>query len=36
MHAIRFLGVHDDRSDARDARVVIQRHEQILDYLGLE
>ncbi len=36
MHAIRFRGVHDDRSDAVDAPIVIDRHEQVLEVLGLE
>ena len=36
MHAARFRGVHDDASDFRDARIVIDRHEQLLDVLGLE
>ena len=35
MHAVRFRGVHDDRSDSREARVVIDRHEEILDLLDL-
>ncbi len=35
MHAVRFRGVHDDRSDVRDAPVVIDRHEELLDVLGL-
>src|SRR5687768_7981313 len=35
MHAVRFRGVHDDHSDAREARVVIDRHEEILDLLEL-
>ncbi len=36
MRAVRFRGVHDDRSDAREARVVIDRHEELLELLGLE
>ena len=35
MHAIRFRGVHDDRSDTTDAHIVIDRHEELLDILGL-
>ena len=35
MHAVRFRGVHDDRSDSREARVVIDRHDEILDLLDL-
>lgn len=36
MHAIRFRGVHDDRSDTVDARAVIDRHEELLVILGLD
>ena len=35
MHAARFRAVHDDQSDARDARIVLDSHEQLLDVLGL-
>ena len=35
MHAVRFRGVHDDLSDARDAEVVIDRHDQIFEVVGL-
>ncbi|MDQ4143110.1 MAG: HAD family hydrolase [Actinomycetota bacterium] len=35
MHAIRFRGVHDDRSDATDAHIVIDRHEELLEIIGL-
>ncbi|HET7482522.1 MAG TPA: HAD family hydrolase [Actinomycetota bacterium] len=35
MHAIRFRGVHDDQSDVPDARVVIDRHQDLLEILGL-
>jgi putative hydrolase of the HAD superfamily len=35
MHAARFRGVHDDRSDAPEAEIVIDRHEQILEVVGL-
>ncbi|MBA3430929.1 MAG: HAD family hydrolase [Actinobacteria bacterium] len=34
MHAARFRGVHDDRTDASDAQTVIDRHEQILEVVG--
>lgn len=36
MHAIRFRGVHDDRSDIRDADIVIDEHDQLLAIIGLE
>lgn len=36
MHAVRFRGVHDDRSHATEAETVIDRHEQILEVLGLD
>ncbi len=35
MHAVRFRGVHNDKTDATEAETVIDRHEQILDVLGL-
>lgn len=35
MHAIRFRGVHDDKSDAPEAETVIDRHEQLLEVIGL-
>jgi FMN phosphatase YigB (HAD superfamily) len=35
MHAARFRGVHDDRSDASEAKMVFDRHEQILDVIGI-
>ncbi len=35
MHAVRFRGVHDDRTDAPEAGNVIDRHEQLLEILGL-
>jgi hypothetical protein len=35
MHAIRYRGVHDDRSDIPDARIVIDRHQELLEILGL-
>jgi FMN phosphatase YigB (HAD superfamily) len=36
MHAARFRGVHDDQSDAPEAKIVLDRHLQLLDFLGLE
>jgi putative hydrolase of the HAD superfamily len=35
MHAVRFRGVHDDGSDFADARVVLDRHEQMLELIGV-
>lgn len=35
MRSIRFRGVHDDRSDFSDADVVIDRHEDLLQAIGL-
>src|SRR5688572_3657991 len=35
MHAIRFRGVHDDASDAPEARVIIDGHPELLEILGL-
>ena len=35
MHAIRFRGVHDDKTDAPEAETVIDRHEQLLEVIGL-
>lgn len=35
MHAVRFRGVQDDKSDAPEARIVIDKHEQLLEVLGL-
>jgi FMN phosphatase YigB (HAD superfamily) len=35
MHAARFRGVHDDRSDAPEAEWVLDRHDQLLEVLGL-
>jgi FMN phosphatase YigB (HAD superfamily) len=35
MHAARFRGVHDDRSDASEAHIVLDRHDQLLDVIGL-
>jgi putative hydrolase of the HAD superfamily len=36
MHAARFRGVHDDQSDAPEAKIVLDRHIELLDILGLE
>lgn len=36
MHAVRFRGVHDDRSDSVEAECVIDNHSQILSCLGLD
>lgn len=35
MHGVRFKGVHNDATDAHEAEVVIDRHEQLLEVLGL-
>jgi HAD superfamily hydrolase (TIGR01549 family) len=35
MHAARFRGVHDDRSSGLEAEMVFDRHDQILEVLGL-
>lgn len=35
MHAIRFRGVHDDKSDVPDARICIDKHEELIEILGL-
>jgi putative hydrolase of the HAD superfamily len=35
MHTARFRGVHDDKSDAPDSPIVLDRHEQLLEALGL-
>lgn len=35
MHAVRFKGVHDDRSDAPEARIVIDRHQDLLETIGI-
>jgi FMN phosphatase YigB (HAD superfamily) len=35
MHAVRFRGVHDDKSDFLDAELVLDRHEQLLEALGI-
>jgi FMN phosphatase YigB (HAD superfamily) len=34
MHAVRFRAVHDDHSDAPDATIVIDRHEELLELLA--
>jgi putative hydrolase of the HAD superfamily len=36
MHAARFRGVHDDRSGGAEAEMVITRHTQILEAIGLD
>jgi FMN phosphatase YigB (HAD superfamily) len=36
MWSARFRGVHDDRSDCREADMVLDRHDQILEALGLD
>jgi FMN phosphatase YigB (HAD superfamily) len=36
MHAARFRGVHDDLSDAHEAEIVLDRHQQILEVLELD
>jgi HAD superfamily hydrolase (TIGR01549 family) len=36
MHAARFRGVHDDRSGGAEAEMVFDRHEQILEAIGLD
>jgi putative hydrolase of the HAD superfamily len=36
MHAARFRGVHDDQSDAPEAKIVLDHHIELLDVLGLE
>ncbi len=36
MHAVRFRGVHNDKTDATEAESVIDRHEQIFEVLGLD
>lgn len=35
MHAVRFRGVHDDRSDSTEAELLIDRHEHLLEALRL-
>jgi putative hydrolase of the HAD superfamily len=35
MHVARFRGVHDDLSEAPEAEIVLDRHEQLLEVLGL-
>lgn len=35
MHAARFRGVHDDRSDFAEAEICLDRHEQLLEVIGL-
>lgn len=35
MHTARFRGVHDDKSDAPDSPIVLDRHEQLLEAIGV-
>jgi putative hydrolase of the HAD superfamily len=35
MHAIRFRGVHNDKTDAPEAETVIAQHPQLLEVIGL-
>jgi FMN phosphatase YigB (HAD superfamily) len=35
MHAARFRGVHDDASDAPEARIVLDEHMQLLEVIGV-
>ena len=35
MHAARFRGVHDDRSDVPDAHIVLDRHIDLLHVIGI-
>ena len=35
MHGVRFRGVHNDETDAHEAEVCIDRHEQLLEVLSL-
>ena len=35
MHTARFRGVHDDKSDVPDSPIVLDRHEQLLEAIGL-
>ena len=35
MHAARFRGVHDDKTDATEAEIVLDRHEDLLEVIGL-
>jgi FMN phosphatase YigB (HAD superfamily) len=36
MYAIRYRGVHNDRSDSIDANIVIDRHDELLEILGVD
>ena len=36
MHAARFKGVHDDKSDFVEAEIVMSDHRQLLEVVGLE
>jgi putative hydrolase of the HAD superfamily len=35
MHTARFRGVHDDKSDVPDSPIILDRHEQLLEAIGL-
>jgi putative hydrolase of the HAD superfamily len=35
MHAARFKGVHDDKSDSSEAEIVMTDHRQLLEVIGL-
>ena len=35
MHTARFRGVHDDKSDAPESPIVLDRHEQLLEAIGI-
>jgi putative hydrolase of the HAD superfamily len=35
MHGVRFRGVHDDKTDAADAETCIDRHQDLLQIIGL-
>lgn len=35
MHTARFRGVHDDKSDVPDSPIVLDRHEQLLEAIGV-
>ena len=36
MHAARFKGVHDDKSDSSEAEIVMTDHRQLLEVIGLD
>ena len=35
MQAVRYRGIRDDKTDAPDAEIIIDRHEQMLEMLGI-